>query len=49
MLLRNVVAFMQRVEDNTFRLAAQLHPNLESWCDLPRVPAAFASQGAALG
>jgi len=31
MLLRNAAAFIQRVEDNTFGLAAQLHPNLESW------------------
>ena len=28
--LRGAAAFIQRVEDNTFRLAAQLHPNLES-------------------
>jgi hypothetical protein len=29
-LSRGAAAFVRRVEDNTFRLAAQLYPNLES-------------------
>jgi hypothetical protein len=39
----------QSVEDNAFHPLERLYSKIELSCDLPRLPAAIASQGAALG